>query len=150
MASSMGRTLTKAFGSSLSEVPAARHFVQDAAADWGVADEAMAAIITELAANSIRHSSRGFSVRLSFEAGVVMIEVGDSSPHCPEVQAVAIDSARGRGLRIVGSLTSDWGVRSLGSRGKVIWAEVGPLPPNRSSLLTGDTLPPTRALSPRL
>src|ERR1700730_7421083 len=129
----MGRTLTKVFGCGVSELPAARHFVRDAAADWGVADEAMAAVVTELASNSISYSSHGFAVRLSFQAGVVMIEVVDGNPHCPEVQEVTLDSTRGRGLRILGSLTSDWGVRSLGSRGKVIWAEV--LPGDQSSLL---------------
>ncbi|MDH2390672.1 ATP-binding protein [Streptomyces sp. HNM0663] len=97
---------------STESVPALRRFARDMARRWAlseVLDEALAVIITELAANAVRHSgSPDVAVLLVAADGTITVHVQDTGrwypwPPAPRVREdEAGDTACcGRGLRLV-------------------------------------------------
>jgi len=97
----------------------------------GIADVAEL-VVTELAANALRHAAGPRSVILSATPYHLHVAVRDRSTDLPAVRG-GDDGLGGRGLRIVEALTSAWG--STPTRdGKVVWATVravrgGPVSP---------------------
>ena len=86
-------------------------------------------VISELVANAVRHAKPlpdgTIGVNWSVRAGVVEIEVTDGGgPTTPHPAPRSVWSAGGRGLRIVGSLAHEWGVRENNS-GSTVWASMG-------------------------
>jgi anti-sigma regulatory factor (Ser/Thr protein kinase) len=59
---------------------------------------------------------------LSLLEGVLLIEVWDVSSAAPLKRVVADDES-GRGLLLVETLSKDWGCRTLGFSGKIVWCE---------------------------
>ena len=101
-----------------------------------VVDEAEI-VISELVANAVRHAKPltdgTIRVDWSVKAGVVEIEVTDGGgPTTPHPAPRSVWSQGGRGLRIVGSLAHEWGVRENPS-GTTVWASMGG-PSHRHSL----------------
>lgn len=104
----------------------ARRFIAGTLAAWGLDDLARPAVMVghELVANALRHGATPARLRLVGGRDRVMIEVFDSSdelPSPPEIDNAT--SPSGRGIRIVESLTDDWGVRLHGT-GKTVWATI--------------------------
>jgi hypothetical protein len=54
----------------------------------------------------------------------VRVEVGDVSPVVPIRLSIDPDALSGRGIAIVDSLASQWGVEDLSAEGKTVWFEV--------------------------
>ena len=109
---------------------AARHFAVGALRRWGIAGLAddVALVVTELAANAVRHARSGFTVILSSRPsrpGVVRISVRDASPLRPSGAAGSLlPVAALHGLGAVNAMATHWGVESLGSSGKTVWVEL--------------------------
>jgi hypothetical protein len=102
----------------------ARSFIARTVTRWDITHIGRQAVMVghELAANALRHGSPPVRLRLRLGAKSLVIEVSDGSDETP--QLVEIDnttSPSGRGMRIVASLASDWGVRRHAS-GKTVWA----------------------------
>jgi hypothetical protein len=99
----------------------ARHFAVAVAQRLGagyLADD-VALVVTELAANAVRHAGSGFRVVLSYCEGILRVFVHDEG----ELPSGArLPAAPMHGLGMVSVLASEWGVRSLGADGKVVWA----------------------------
>ena len=51
-------------------------------------------------------------------------EVVDVSPVVPIRRTIETDALSGRGIAIVESLASQWGVTDLSAQGKTVWFEV--------------------------
>ena len=114
---------------------AARHFAVGALRRWGIADlvDDVALVVTELAANAVRHARSGFTVILSSHPsrlsrpGVVRVSVRDASPLPPpgvSGSGSPLPVAPLHGLGAVNAMASHWGVESLGSSGKTVWVEL--------------------------
>jgi anti-sigma regulatory factor (Ser/Thr protein kinase) len=126
-------------------VPAARRFVDDALTTWGRVDliDDVSLSVTELATNATLHSrSNFFDVELRFDPHVVrvaVVDTGDASaesialradlvPHDPDDADdpddpdLDLESMTGRGLFIVSSLASSWGIDDLPG-GTRVWAD---------------------------
>jgi serine/threonine-protein kinase RsbW len=113
-------------------VPAARHFVQEALADWSVLErvDEVLLCVSELTTNALVHGvppGRGFLLRLCLNVdGLLHIEVHDSGGGQPRVREGWEDETsereNGRGLCLVEALADKWGV---GERvpGKIVWCE---------------------------
>ena len=88
-------------------------------------EEAAELAVSELVTNAVLHARTEFSLALrSLSPGRVRIEVRDSSPSPLQPRHFAATSTTGRGLRLVASLSSDWGVEELSpGPGKVVWFE---------------------------
>ncbi|MFD1542568.1 ATP-binding protein [Nonomuraea guangzhouensis] len=86
-------------------------------------------VLTELAANAVRHTYSGLPgghirvrvVRLN--AGLIRVEVlDDGSQSLPTLRDASLSDACGRGLRLVEELASEWGWRHFGGQRCAVWA----------------------------
>lgn len=102
-------------------VPAARRLVREALAGLPreVVERALI-MVSELATNSLKHASSGFSVSVEVTDDVLRVEVADSGGGSPSVRHPRPTDPTGRGLQIVKALSTDWGVKTSRA-GKVVW-----------------------------
>jgi len=105
---------------------AARHFAVATAVRWGAEELAddVALVVTELAANAVRHARSGFTVILSARRNVLRIAVRDACPVPAEGGGPELAPAPLHGLGAVDAMALRWGVESLGSSGKTVWVEL--------------------------
>lgn len=80
-------------------------------------------LTTELATNAVLHAHSAFDLALKVDPTVVRVEVGDASPVIPRPTVTPLDSVRGRGLFLVETMSSRWGVDGEVD-GKRVWFEV--------------------------
>lgn len=104
------------FGRTRASVRAARQFVGDTLAEWGVSErrDDIRLCASELAANAVLHGApqgRGFAVRLVQDAGLVWIEVRDSGRGRPVVRQPDLDAQGGRGLWLATALADEFEIR---------------------------------------
>jgi two-component sensor histidine kinase len=104
----------------------AREAVRAAAGQWVPAEVVSGAGLcaSELVTNVLLHTdcSRCHLV-VSYEHGELSMAVHDDSPELPAISADRGDE-HGRGLRIVASLASDWGVVREPPYGKSVWLRI--------------------------
>ncbi|MCK8431972.1 ATP-binding protein [Streptomyces sp. D2-8] len=121
----------------------ARHLAVGRLHSWGIphgtdASDAVALIVSELAANAVTHGrvpGRDFELRLSLVSGSVRVEVTDThsgplNPPGPRgVERPGSLDEHGRGLLLVAALADRWEVlERKPAPGKTVRAEVGLLP----------------------
>ena len=88
-------------------------------------------LVSEVAANAVKHSASGdsgeFEVAVSVTDGTVRVEVGDqggaSEPRLADQGTPDDALTGGRGLRIVDALAAQWG-HAGDELGRVVWFEV--------------------------
>jgi anti-sigma regulatory factor (Ser/Thr protein kinase) len=80
-------------------------------------------LVSELAGNCVRHTRSDFEVSVTSDRRRVRVTVSDRGPGKPIVQHVDTDAVAGRGLALVETLSSSWGVRMsrLPRAGKSVW-----------------------------
>lgn len=106
-----------------SSVPTARRFTESVLSGWGLVDAGWTAaqVVSELATNCVLHARTGFTVTVSVVGQLVRLEVRDGSAIGVQPRSHSATSTTGRGLRMVQTLTADWGVTGHG-QGKTVWA----------------------------
>ncbi|MBW3649746.1 MAG: SpoIIE family protein phosphatase [Actinobacteria bacterium] len=107
----------------------ARRFVASVLRSWRIAevvDDDLEVLTSELATNAVRHAGGPFSVLVRYNGEVVRVEVGDGSRVLPLPRTPDSAASSGRGLLLVSSLASAWGVVPT-VHGKRVWFEV-PVP----------------------
>jgi len=102
----------------------ARRLVRDVVSPLVPADVAHTAelLVSELVTNAITHGTG--VVRLSIDCAdhALSVTVGDEEPAGPEIQPERLMSMGGRGLRMMESLASAWGVTARpDGHGKDVW-----------------------------
>ncbi len=108
-------------------VGAARRYVRSALADLGREDLEDSAVlgVSELVTNAAIHARTRVVVRLEpSDDGQIRVCVRDSSVAVPRQRHYDLDATTGRGLRLVESVSSAWGVELVDDdhgRGKVVW-----------------------------
>ena len=104
----------------------AREFLRDALQIWclqGVSD--IAELLTgELVANVVLHVGAPMELRAIRHQASLRIEVADPSPTPPVVRHPDPADDHGRGILLVDSLASAWGVVTRPG-GKTVWFELG-------------------------
>jgi hypothetical protein len=80
-------------------------------------------IADEFVTNAIRHGDPPIRLTLVRLAHEIVIEVADGSAHMPRRLRADRDDEWGRGLHLVGAMSSRWGSR-VTRFGKVVWAQV--------------------------
>ena len=110
-------------------VVAARHFVRDRLAAWEAVEHVDSAVLiaSELVTNAVLHARTAVTLRLELSGSTIRIEVLDGNPRLPMLAPCPPDATSGRGLALVSSLATTWGMENRGD-GKVVWAELGPDP----------------------
>lgn len=80
-------------------------------------------MISEVVTNAVIHGRSAVLVDVAVQDRRLRVEVSDDGDGLPRLPAVDDALPSGRGLRIVGLLASDWGVRPK-SPGKTVWFEL--------------------------
>ena len=78
-------------------------------------------LVSELVTNALRHGRGRIEMQLEREPGRLYVSVEDDSDGHPAVRTSALDDEGGRGLLIVETLATSWGVRRSGRGGKAVW-----------------------------
>jgi Histidine kinase-like ATPase domain len=125
-------------------VAAIRGFTRATLQRWGAARRCddITLVVSELLANALRHAGPrpgGWPVRVGLvqpaPGSGVLCAVADPSPAVPLPPPPGHLGESGRGLRVIGELSDQWGCAAHGSSGKVVWAMfavAGPALPQRA------------------
>ena len=133
-------------------VPEARRWTVGTLRSWGLDVTAWTAaqVVSELATNCTLHARSDFTLRLSLEGECVRVEAVDGAPGGLQARHYSSTATTGRGLRIVESLATAWGVVQAGDGGKTVWAVLpleDPLPTGEDDDDQDRTHPPAAARS---
>ena len=105
----------------------ARRFVRACAQAAGLSDEALDVVVlltSEAVTNAFIHGRSEARLTVTARHGAVRVEVGDDTRRSLQPLQPPPDALSGRGLAILDTLASAWGV-SDDAYGKVVWFEVG-------------------------
>jgi anti-sigma regulatory factor (Ser/Thr protein kinase) len=111
-------------------VPAARAFVRARCEAWGgdaAACDAAVLLSSELVTNAVLHARTPMSIDVERRGERVRIEVRDFHPALPLPRRYNVDNATGRGLRLLETMASAWGVvkvPDVEQPGKIVWFEL--------------------------
>ena len=124
------RTWSRSFRATADQIREARHFLAGILRDSPVAGDALVCL-SELATNSVRHSNSRrpggyFAVHASLYPAVLRVGVEDEGG--PWMYRHDRDDQRGRGLVIVGALSSDWFIVGDGTGARTVWFEISHVP----------------------
>lgn len=86
--------------------------------------EAAQLAVGELVTNAVLHAHTPVEVDMVVTSSVLRVEVGDRSPIMPTAREWGREASTGRGLALVASLTSEYGVRPVPPSGKVVWFQI--------------------------
>lgn len=106
----------------------ARRFVAACCERWRVPSESceVAELLTsELVTNAVLHGTGHIQLRVAHEHTELRVEVRDDSPRRPVPRPLRPYSHDGRGLALVETLSSGWGVADE-LPGKTVWFELTP------------------------
>ena len=110
---------------------AARAFVSRRLREWDY-DEATVEVVelltSELVTNVLRHAAGDAALSVDADGGGVRVSVSDTGDQRPVRQPENLESEDGRGIAIVDSLASRWGVDSHPSGGKTVWFRATKVP----------------------
>ncbi len=114
---------------STSSARTARHWVMNELAAegvFGVENQIVELLTGELVANAALHGPAHGLIRIRVgRAGlVVRVAVRDDSVTVPVVRHPEPTAANGRGLELVDSLATAWGIEQHGDDGKTVWFSV--------------------------
>ena len=89
----------------------ARAGLTDALARWGVPQlrEMAGLLVSEAVTNAIAHARTRLIVDVAWDGGTLRVEVTDSSPQLPELDADREFGAGGLGLQLIDALSDAWG-----------------------------------------
>jgi CheY-like chemotaxis protein/anti-sigma regulatory factor (Ser/Thr protein kinase) len=103
----------------------ARELVRGALLEWGLealVDDALL-VVSELVGNAVTHAASSCQVSISRASDSVRIEVTDRGEGTPQPQPYDRMAEGGRGLVLIGAMSSAWGVEHV-QDGKKVWAEI--------------------------
>ena len=110
----------------LTSAASARQFVTRTMTEWhltSLLDDALL-VASELATNAVTHAHSSCRIRLSLQDTALRIDVIDTGAGTPEPQPASFTEEHGRGLHLIGALTTAWGLQVIPGGGKVVWAEL--------------------------
>lgn len=104
-----------------------RRAVADVLSGWRLNDQDLRGdallVASELVTNAVRHGGRLVRLDLELQPETLRIAVSDGSSVLPRPrEADDHDREMGRGLLILGELSSSWGVENGPDGGKQVWA----------------------------
>lgn len=138
------RTAAETFTATAASAGAARRMVSATLAAWELGDlrDDVHSVVSELASNAALHARSPFTVTLvqDQDAECLRVEVTDRSPARPRARRRSEpDATTGRGLLMVETLSTEWGVQPEAEGGKTVWCHfslprgTGPWPESGSA-----------------
>lgn len=106
-------------------VSRARKFAVEHAASIGHEDtiDVVELLVSELVTNAVLHAGTQVNLRLSYDDGVLRVEVRDTSAAQARQRHYGTGATTGRGLELIEALATDWGVDTDADR-KTVWFTV--------------------------
>jgi anti-sigma regulatory factor (Ser/Thr protein kinase) len=89
------------------------------------ARDAAVLLVDELVSNALLHTTGALRLRVTVLGEVVRVDVYDRAEEAPVMKEVEPEDESGRGLLIVDSLASAWGVDEMPG-GKRVWFRIDP------------------------
>lgn len=89
----------------------------------GVDPDRVLLSMTELVTNSIKHGAGPVDVELTGDTDNLVLIVSDTSEELPLRPQASLDRETGRGILILESLVTRWGVQPEPGVGKTVWCE---------------------------
>lgn len=89
----------------------------------GVDPDNVVLSMTELVTNSITHGTGPVDVRLNGDCDNLVLIVSDGSGQMPRHRGTSLETETGRGILILESLATRWGVQPELGGGKSVWCE---------------------------
>ncbi len=89
----------------------------------GVDPDIVVLSMTELVTNSIKHGSGPVEVELRCHSDTLVLVVSDCSEQLPHRPDTSAETETGRGIQIMESLATRWGVQPEPGGGKAVWCE---------------------------
>lgn len=116
-----------AVGVDTASAAVARRFVRATLRDWRRTDleDVALLLVSELVTNVVLHARTPGEVVVALHRTGLRVEVHDRSDRLPVPKDYGPDAGTGRGLRLLGALSSSWGAEPTGA-GKVVWFELSP------------------------
>ncbi len=110
----------------LSSPSLARRLVRDVlqAGDRLEWTDAAELAVSELVTNAALHAHTPMLVTVGLDDERLRVEVRDGNPLLPGRRDYDAHATTGRGMAVVGTLASEYGVVSLGDDGKIVWFEI--------------------------
>lgn len=108
---------------------AARHFLRESLAGLGTDSaviETAALLTSELVTNAFLHARSDVTLSVELQGASLRVSVDDDSPQRPVRRQPDLDSLGGRGMTLVDSLATAWGVVPHAGNGKTVWFELSP------------------------
>ena len=107
-------------------VPVARRHAREQLRHSGADVDTVVLLVSEVVTNAVLHGRSDVLLVVEDRGDSAYVSVSDTSPMPPRVHNFAVESATGRGLRLVDQLAQRWGVDAATSgQGKAVWFEVG-------------------------
>lgn len=105
------------------DVQEIRHEAVDAVKQWGFETDDLSLVVAELVANVLRHADGNGSLKVSADAGVLLVSVEDYVSTEPVLREPDWESGSGRGIHLVAELAEKWGTEPTRG-GKRVWARL--------------------------
>ena len=108
---------------------AARRFVSDVLATWGLGDgvvERSQLLVSELVSNAVLHGSAPVRMSIVDDSGAapgICVEVSNAGDGKPVMRRAERDELSGRGLQLIDELAVSWGTRSDDGR-TAVWFRI--------------------------
>ncbi len=89
---------------------------------WGLPAlrETASLLVSELMTNALLHARSGVDVVLHADPALFRVDVCDHSPLPPRVRHFSADAGTGRGVRLLDTMATEWGVVPMDG-GKCVW-----------------------------
>jgi two-component sensor histidine kinase len=81
-------------------------------------------LVSELVSNAVRHAQTALELLLAFDGTCLRIAVADGDPRPPVPRPREQLTVGGWGLRLVESLSTNWGTDLADAAGKTVWVEI--------------------------
>lgn len=103
----------------------ARRFVEETLRRWDCEEalDAVKLLVSELVTNSVVHAGSDAEVAVVLKPHALRIEVSDQGGGVPALRRAEAEETSGRGLALVETLSSSWGIEAE-EAGKTVWFEV--------------------------
>jgi len=117
---------TQRFPEDLSSPRQARRFLDEVLERWECqpAIETLQVLISEIVTNAVLHGHSQPEVSVVMLTDSIRVEVSDDSDDLPVMGEAEEMATRGRGLSMVASEASNWGVTRRPTGGKTVWFDV--------------------------
>lgn len=121
------RETRMAFDPDPASARAARRFLQSTLDDWGASHfvETATLLVSEVVTNVVLHARTAAELVLGLRGDRLRVEVHDANPMLPQLKVYGPGATTGRGMGMVGAMSSHHGVDRTAT-GKRVWFELDP------------------------